>query len=157
MRFLLLGCLLSALPALAQAQGELLYQARCAVCHGIQGQGTAGLYPPLFGSLGRLLALEEARPYLTWVVVYGLSGPIRVGGVVYNGIMPAHPDLSSEEEAALLNYLLTLNISLLPKGFPHFTSEEVKRYRAVQKAPPELKKLREELLKKLSKKGLPLP
>ena len=153
MRFFLIGCFLSVLLALAQ--GELLYKARCAVCHGIQGQGTPGLYPPLAGSLARLLALEEARSYLTWVVAYGLSGPIRSGGVIYNGVMPAHPDLSPEDEATLLNHLLTLNAR--PKSLLHFTSEEVKRYRAVQKTPVELNKLREALMKKLSEKGLPLP
>jgi len=155
MRLLLLGCLLGLLGALAQ--GEVLYQARCAVCHGAQGQGTPGLYPPLAGSLARLLALEEGRSYLAWVVAYGLSGPMRSGGRTYNGVMPAHPDFSPEEEAALLNHLLALNAAWLPKGYPPFTPEEVRRHRTVRKTPEELRRLREELLRKLSEKGLPLP
>jgi|YNPMSStandDraft_1061717.scaffolds.fasta_scaffold08168_5 mono/diheme cytochrome c family protein len=143
--------------ALAQNQGASLYQARCAVCHGVEGQGTPGLYPPLAGSLGRLLALKEARAYVAWVVRYGLQGPIRSGGMVYQGVMPAHPSLTPEEEAALLNYLLALNTRHLSSNYPPFTPEEVKGYQAQAKTPAELRRLREALLQQLSAKGLPMP
>jgi len=134
-----------------------LYQARCAVCHGVEGQGIPGLYPPLAGSLGRLLALKEARAYVAWVVWYGLQGSIRSGGMAYQGVMPAHPGLTPEEQAALLNHLLALNTRYLPSNYPPFTPEEVKGYRAQVKTPAELRKLREALLQKLSTKGLPMP
>lgn len=143
--------------ALAQGQGATIYEAQCAVCHGAQGQGTPGLYPPLAGSLGRLLVLEEARAYITWVVRYGLSGPIRSGGVLYKGVMPAHPGLSVKELTALLNFLLTLNAKQLPPATPLFSDQEVGQYLGQNKTPAELSKLREALLEKLTAKGLPFP
>lgn len=157
MRRLLLFLGIALLPALAQTQGASLYQARCAVCHGVEGQGIPGLYPPLAGSLGRLLALKEARAYVAWVVWYGLLGPIRSGGVVYQGVMPAHPGLTPEELAALLNHLLALNTRYLSSNYLPFTPEEVKGYQAQVKTPAELRKLREALLQEISTKGLPMP
>lgn len=143
--------------ALAQGQGAAIYEARCAVCHGTQGQGISGLYPPLAGSLGRLLVLEEARAYITWVVRYGLLGPIRSGGAVYKGVMPAHPGFSVEELTALLNFLLALNAKQLPPNVPPFSTQEVGQYLGQSKTPAELSRLRETLLEKLAAKGLPLP
>lgn len=138
-------------------QGANLYATRCAVCHGIQGQGTPGLYPPLAGSLGRLLALPEARAYVVWVVRYGLSGAIASGGGTYKGVMPAHPGFSLEELVALLNHLLSLNSSYLPSDYPFFTLDEVGKYLEQSKTPFELHKLREELVRRLGAKGLPPP
>jgi len=139
------------------AQGEGIYQSRCAVCHGAKGEGHPGVYPPLAGSLGRLLALEEARAYLIWVTTYGLSGPIRSGGVVYNGVMLAYPGLSAAERADLLNHLLALNAGYLPGGFRRFTPEEVQGFVKDKKTPAELRHLRESLIARLQQKGLPVP
>jgi hypothetical protein len=77
--------------------------------------------------------------------------------MVYQGVMPAHPSLTPEEEAALLNYLLALNTRHLPSNYPPFTPEEVKGYQAQAKTPAELRRLREALLQQLSAKGLPMP
>lgn len=157
MRSALVFVLLAFSLAVAQSQGATIYQARCAVCHGSQGQGTPGLYPPLAGTLGRLLALEEARAYIAWVVRYGLSGFIRSSGGVYNGVMPAHPGLSAEELTDLLNFLVTLSSKQLPPNFRPFSLEEVRQYQAQPKTPGELRKLREAILEKLTAKGLPPP
>jgi len=38
------------MPAAQLAEGERLYKQHCADCHGAQGQGAPGIYPPLRGS-----------------------------------------------------------------------------------------------------------
>lgn len=41
------------------------------------------------------------------MLLYGLSGGISVGGAAYNGQMPAWSQLSDEEIAGTLNYILS--------------------------------------------------
>jgi hypothetical protein len=47
----------------------------------------------------------EGRDYLVMVVTTGLMGTLKVGGVTYNGVMPAQSGLSEAEVAAVLNFL----------------------------------------------------
>lgn len=158
-QLVLLTILFASTVAIAQgiSQGEAVYKNRCAVCHGSKGEGRPGLYPPLAGSLGKLLAISESRAYLVWVISYGLSGPITSGGTLYNGVMLAYPDLSLEERTSLLNFLLTLNAEHLPRGFEPFRPGEVAEYLASKKTPSELRRLREEILSKLDERRLPRP
>jgi len=48
---------------------------------------------------------QQGREYLVMVVTTGLMGSLKVGGVSYNGVMPAQSGLSEEEIAAVLTYL----------------------------------------------------
>ncbi|HSH40589.1 MAG TPA: c-type cytochrome [Arenicellales bacterium] len=78
-----------------------VYAESCAVCHGAEGQGTSGAFPPLAGHASKLAAAD--RSYMPLLVLYGLSGPIDVAGTEFNGVMPAWDQLGDEEIAAVLN------------------------------------------------------
>ncbi len=66
------------------ASGKKLY-ATCMTCHQANGQGVAGVYPPLAGA--EWVTGSEER--LIRVLLHGLSGPIEVKGNTYNSLMPA--------------------------------------------------------------------
>ena len=87
--------------------GESTYSSNCASCHGAQGAGMPGVFPPLAGNMAEIYN-AGGREYLVDVVVHGLSGPISVDGQTYNGAMPAWAgSLSNEQIAAVLNHELT--------------------------------------------------
>ena len=80
--------------------GGRLYQQLCAACHQREGQGVAGVFPPLAAS-DWLNANKEGS---IRAILHGLSGPITVNGVDYNSLMPAM-QLSDDEVASVLNYV----------------------------------------------------
>lgn len=74
--------------------------AGCIGCHGADGSGIAGVYPPLAGSewvtgSGKVPAL---------VILHGLKGSITVKGEDYNSVMPSQADGWSDFELASLLY-----------------------------------------------------
>lgn len=71
-------------PEQVIAAGKKHY-ATCITCHQANGQGVAGVYPPLAGS--EWVTGNEER--LIRVLLHGLSGPIEVKGNSYNSLMPA--------------------------------------------------------------------
>jgi mono/diheme cytochrome c family protein len=78
-----------ALPALAQAGGEQLYNDNCAACHQKAGQGIPGAFPPLKGDA---VVLGDTK-VLAFVVLTGRGG------------MPAFKDsLSDADLAAIMTY-----------------------------------------------------
>lgn len=85
------------LPLLADSRRDeaaaTLYRAKCAACHGADGNGSPGLYPPLRASEW----LTEAPSRLPEVLMNGLQGPITVRGQEWNSIM-LPPGISNEEE-----------------------------------------------------------
>jgi nitrite reductase (NO-forming) len=81
--------------------GERVYEQNCAACHQNSGQGIAGAFPPLGGSDYLLSDPQRAID----VLLNGLSGPVTVSGVEYNGVMPA-VRLSNEKMANVLTYVL---------------------------------------------------
>jgi mono/diheme cytochrome c family protein len=83
--------------------GGQLFERNCASCHGADGRGRPGYYPPLANNPD--LAMERAFPVL--VVLHGLSGAIEVGGSGYDGAMPAFDQLSDAEIAAVVDYVRT--------------------------------------------------
>lgn len=82
------------------ARGETLYKSICLHCHQANGKGVAGSIPPLANS--DFLMAERLRPVR--IVLRGLSGPIVVNGVNYNGTMPAIGG-SDTSVAAVLTYV----------------------------------------------------
>ncbi|HEX7003835.1 MAG TPA: c-type cytochrome [Trueperaceae bacterium] len=87
--------------------GDTTYTSICAGCHGAQGAGMPGVFPPLAGNLPAIYN-AGGREYLIDVVVHGLTGPITVDGQTYNGAMPAWAgSLSNEQIAAVLSHELT--------------------------------------------------
>lgn len=89
----------SAAPA---ADGGAIYAQNCATCHGPQGQGQPGLYPPLAHNPD--LARDNGAFPVT-VVLHGIEGPIDVAGHHYDSAMPAFGHLSDVEIAAVVNYV----------------------------------------------------
>ena len=83
------------------AKGEGVYNANCAACHQPNGQGLAGAFPPLAGSD----YLQGNRKDVIGAALFGLSGPITVNGVDYNGVMPSLGHLPDEDLAAAITYV----------------------------------------------------
>jgi mono/diheme cytochrome c family protein len=88
-------------PAAAALDGKALYETHCAVCHQPTGQGVPGAFPPIAGSE---YANGPADTQIK-IVLKGLSGPIKVKGVAYNGQMMAFADrLTDDQIAAIITY-----------------------------------------------------
>lgn len=87
----------------AAMDGASVYAQNCASCHGAQGRGQTGYFPPLAGNPD--LAAGSKFPLL--VVLNGLSGPIQINGQTYDGSMPAFGHLSDAEIAAVVNHVRT--------------------------------------------------
>ena len=81
------------IPADDPLLGRRVY-ARCQACHGIDGKGVPGNYPPLAASA--VLDGDPARAIATV-----LNGVPRQR---FNGAMPAFPDLADHEVAAVLSW-----------------------------------------------------
>ena len=96
--------LLTIPPVAAQdaTAGEQAYASSCSGCHGADGGGVAGAFPPLADNPK---ALDIA--YVTDVIQNGLSGPIDVNGVRYDGSMPGFGRLSDADVADIAAYLAT--------------------------------------------------
>ncbi len=82
------------------AHGADVYGKVCGACHGAEGKGIPGTFPPLAGS-GAFYG--DAKNHAT-IAVKGLSGPINVQGVDYNGAMPSQAALSDYDLACALTF-----------------------------------------------------
>lgn len=84
------------------ANGAQVFAARCVACHQANGQGLAGVFPPLAGS-----PWVTGDPALAaQIVLRGLTGPVDVLGTTYNGVMPSFAgQLSDDELAAVLTHV----------------------------------------------------
>ena len=87
-------------PAEVMALGEKLYTRHCADCHGSQGQGAPGIYPPLAGN--RTVTMDPPRNLLQAITQGGFP-PATAGNPRPYG-MPAF-DLPHDELAALTTWL----------------------------------------------------
>lgn len=97
--------------ALARAfpKGAAMFAASCQTCHGADGNGVAGLAPPL----NRSQWVTGDKNNLIAIVLFGLTGPVEVNGHVYkapeiNGDMPGigyNKDLKNEDVAQLLSFI----------------------------------------------------
>jgi mono/diheme cytochrome c family protein len=95
----------------------------CAACHMANGQGVAGVYPPLAGS--EWVAGNEER--LIRIVLHGLNGPITVSGKEYNNVMaPLGAALKDDQIANVLSYVR----QEWGNNFPEVKPETVARVRA---------------------------
>ena len=84
-----------------QASGPDVFTRNCAACHGDGGRGVAGVFPPL--AMSDWVTGETRTPVR--IVLYGLQGPVQVGGATFNGTMPAFgARLTDQELAAVLSY-----------------------------------------------------
>ncbi|GIW25106.1 c-type cytochrome [Meiothermus sp.] len=104
--------------------------AACQGCHQANGAGVPGAFPPLVKHVADILNTKGGREYLPLVIVNGLQGSIRVGGVNYSTPMPGFSSLSDAQLVAVLNYIATAwgNDKLL-KDFKPYTESEIKGLR----------------------------
>jgi mono/diheme cytochrome c family protein len=90
-------------------RGASIFKSNCQTCHGSDGNGIASLAPPLNNSNW----VVGNKNHVSGIVLYGLSGPIKIGNKLYeapeiNGEMPGialNSDFSDADIADLLNYI----------------------------------------------------
>jgi glucose/arabinose dehydrogenase/mono/diheme cytochrome c family protein len=104
-----------------EAPGAVAYNRYCASCHLQGGQGDGNRYPPLFGSEW----VSGPKKRLIELVLNGMSGPIKVRGKSYDGVMPAHSFLNDEQVAEILTYIRTR----MNHGGTPISAEEVQALR----------------------------
>jgi ubiquinol-cytochrome c reductase cytochrome b subunit len=84
------------------ANGAKVFSSNCASCHGAQGQGLPGSFPPLANN-----PVVTGDPNkVIGIVLGGLHGQISVAGMSYNGQMPAWKgQLSNKDIADAITYI----------------------------------------------------
>jgi len=82
-------------------RGNEIYNDFCVQCHLDNGEGVAGIFPPLSNSDYLLNNIRES----IYGIKYGMEGPITVNGELYDGIMVSQ-GLDNEEIADVMNYIL---------------------------------------------------
>jgi mono/diheme cytochrome c family protein len=97
----LAGDLRSAQIPTGPPTGDAIYAVRCVACHQANGQGIAGVFPPLANS--EWVTEDPETPIR--ILLLGIQGEIEVLGNVYNNVMPAFATLSDEEIALVLSYV----------------------------------------------------
>ncbi len=138
----------------ARADGHGVFISNCAVCHQPDGKGAPSVYPPLADSVGRYVALKDGRTYVIDVVSFGMGGKIDSGGDSFEGDMPPWPQLSDQDVAEVLTYVLTgLNAKLLPADFKPISADEVKAERGKQLTAAGVHTERDSLIKELGNKA----
>jgi ubiquinol-cytochrome c reductase cytochrome b subunit len=82
--------------------GASVFANNCASCHGAQGTGVAGTFPPLANNP----AVTGDPNKVIGIVLGGLHGTISVNGQSYNGQMPAWKGtLSNKDVADVITYI----------------------------------------------------
>ncbi len=82
-------------------RGNEVYNDFCVQCHLDNGEGVASIFPPLSNSDYLLNNIEES----IYAIKYGMEGPVKVNGELYDGVMVSQ-GLDSEEIADVMNYIL---------------------------------------------------
>ncbi len=82
--------------------GGVLYKGTCSVCHQQDGEGLAGVFPPLANSDYLMADTRRAIE----VVLNGLTGPVTVNGSDFNSVMPPMSQLNDDEIANILTFAL---------------------------------------------------
>lgn len=127
-------------------EGTAVYERQCRACHGTDGLGRPGIFPPLLGNVPSLANREGGRDYLIQVVMNGVGGRIEVNGETYRGAMPGFGRLSDTEIAAVLNHITRSGAGEAPANpaVSVFTAEEVAAGRNRELRPGEVRDLRPE-------------
>ncbi|SEM43831.1 Cytochrome c, mono-and diheme variants [bacterium A37T11] len=90
-------------------KGEAIFTSVCSACHGADGNGVKSLAPPFNGSQW----VQGDPDKLIPIVLYGLVGPVEVGGKMYkvpevSGEMPGigqNDEYGDEDIAQILNFI----------------------------------------------------
>ncbi len=89
--------------AVVQLSPEQLFIQNCAACHQATGKGIPGAFPPLDGSP---YVIGDNVERMASIMIYGLTGPIKVLGVEYNSAMaPLGATNDDKALAAIATYV----------------------------------------------------
>ncbi len=102
--------------------GQQLFGGTCSVCHQANGEGLAGVFPPLAKS--DYIAKDPKRAI--GIILNGLTGKVSVNGKDYNSVMPPMNQLNNDEIANILTYVF----NTWGNYFGSVTADEVKKIRA---------------------------
>jgi len=129
-------------------KGATLFRTVCQTCHGADGNGINSLAPPLNGSNW----VQGDKNQLIPIVLYGLTGPVRVAGHLYkspeiNGDMPgigSNASLSDEDIAQVLSFIRNAWNNKAPKIEATDITNTRKKFNSRQKTftMPELDQLK---------------
>ncbi|WP_240642607.1 c-type cytochrome [Pseudidiomarina mangrovi] len=120
--FVSVATALALFSGVAQADmGASVYQKHCMACHQANGQGMAGVFPPLSGNSN----ITDKPDYMAETIIKGKSGKITVSGTEYNGMMPPMGYMSDADIAAVVNYVN----EKFAGGSKTLTAKEVKAIR----------------------------
>ncbi len=82
--------------------GQALFAGTCSTCHQPDGEGMAGVFPPLAKS--DYIAANPKR--IADIILHGLTGAVTVNGKDYNSVMPPMSQLTDDEVANIGTYVL---------------------------------------------------
>ena len=83
------------------AAGAALFLTHCSACHQANGAGIPGIFPPLAKSDYLLADADRSIR----IALQGMSGPVTVNGVEYQGVMPAPAPMEDQQVADVLTYV----------------------------------------------------
>jgi mono/diheme cytochrome c family protein len=82
-------------------RGKAIYNMTCIACHQPEGQGLAGVFPPLDAS--DWVTGDPELPVR--IVIHGLQGPVKVNGTDYTNVMPPVAEMTDEKIADVVTYV----------------------------------------------------
>jgi mono/diheme cytochrome c family protein len=118
-------------------KGVAIFQSTCQTCHGADGNGVRSLGPPINNSDWVVGDKNKLIP----IVLYGLTGPIKVKGKVYtapeiNGDMPAigqNKEFTDEDISQVLNYIRNAWSNKASPIFPSDVTSSRNRFKGREK------------------------
>ncbi|MCQ9156530.1 c-type cytochrome [Acidomonas methanolica] len=124
--------------------GRDLFLNNCSACHQANGDGQAGLAPPLTNKrLWRGLG-DDRTKYIASIALNGLVGKIVSDGETYSGLaMPSQNRLTDSELALVANYIFN-NLNGIAS---HVTADDFARTRAAPQLHAKIMTMRETALK----------
>lgn len=124
--------------------GLQVFNDTCIACHGADGQGKQGEFPPLAGNRDLFLATD----FPAVVALNGIEGKIEVAGHAFDKAMPPFDFLSDREIAAVVGYVRSAwnNDAIRPAGFADVTAGDVAARRAKPMTADEVHAFRQSLL-----------
>jgi len=82
------------------ASGPQLYTTNCSACHGASGAGVPGAFPAL--ATDPVVTAKDPKTQIG-IVLHGLHGKV-IAGKAYSSQMPAFPQLSDSDIAAIIDH-----------------------------------------------------